>query len=339
VVDTVIDPDHHNNTLDDIADALTASIANDGQTPILANLPMSGFKHTGAADATATGQYLTYGQAGANLGSFNDAIEGAPRVDVASVAGTTVLETALSNYVRITGTNAITAFTLTDGHWRDVLAGGAFSVTAGASLLVDGLASGTVYTFASGDRFKVYGEASSVVRLQLFQPPRLDAVTATTEVVNSAAETTVYTKAIPGGTLGIDRALRLTLIGDYFNNSGDVRDLAVKGKYGATTFFSISANTVAGSATRKTVRLQLELFAKGATNSQVGVGTYLLDAGTATAGAVTVAEFRHLGTVNGHNAIAIDSTAAQDLVVTVQHSTNHASLSFRILSARLEVIR
>jgi hypothetical protein len=178
-----------------------------------------------------------------------------------------------------------------------------------------------------------------VVRLQLFQPPRVDAVSASSDVVNSAAETTVYTKAIPGGTLGIYRALRLTLIGDYFNNSGDVRDLAVKGKYGATTFFSISANTVAGSATSKTVRLQLELFAKGATNSQVGVGTYLLDAGTATAGAVTVAEFRHLGTVNGHNAIAIDSTAAQDLVVTVQHSTNHASLSFRILSARLEVIR
>ena len=162
---TTINPTHHNSTLDDIATALTASIANDGQTPILANLPMSNFKHTGAAVATATGQYLTYGQAGANLGEFNDAIEGAPRVDVASVAGTTNLETALSNYIRITGTNTITGITLTDGHWRHVLAGGAFAITTGASLVIDGLVSGTTYTFAAGDTFDVYGEASSVVRV------------------------------------------------------------------------------------------------------------------------------------------------------------------------------
>lgn len=53
-----------NTTLSDIATALTASISNDGQTPILANLPMSGYKHTGAGSATASGQYLVYGQAG-----------------------------------------------------------------------------------------------------------------------------------------------------------------------------------------------------------------------------------------------------------------------------------
>ena len=174
VVDTVINPTHHNNTLNDIADALTASIANDGQTDPVANLPMGGFKHTGAADATTSGQYLVYGQAGGSLGAttFTGAItmsaapiNGAIRVDVASVAGTTVLETALSNYIRITGTNTITAFTLSDGLWRDVVAGGAFAITTGASLIIDGLASGTTYTFASGDTFRVMGEASSVVRV------------------------------------------------------------------------------------------------------------------------------------------------------------------------------
>lgn len=70
VADTVIDPDDHNTTLDDIADALTASLAKDGQTTPTADLPMGGFKHTGAAAGTATGQYLVYDQTGAQVGTL-----------------------------------------------------------------------------------------------------------------------------------------------------------------------------------------------------------------------------------------------------------------------------
>lgn len=43
----------------DIADAMTASLARDGQTLPTANLPMGGFRHTGVGDATARGQYAT----------------------------------------------------------------------------------------------------------------------------------------------------------------------------------------------------------------------------------------------------------------------------------------
>lgn len=56
-----------NNTLSDIATALTGSIAADGQTPITGNLMMSGYKHTGAGSANASGQYLVYGQSSAAL--------------------------------------------------------------------------------------------------------------------------------------------------------------------------------------------------------------------------------------------------------------------------------
>jgi hypothetical protein len=51
-----------NNTLSDIATALTASIANDGQTPILATLPMSTYRHTGVGNATARTDYAATGQ-------------------------------------------------------------------------------------------------------------------------------------------------------------------------------------------------------------------------------------------------------------------------------------
>lgn len=47
----------------DMADALTASIAKDGQTTPTANLPMGGFKHTGVAVASSRTDYLRASQA------------------------------------------------------------------------------------------------------------------------------------------------------------------------------------------------------------------------------------------------------------------------------------
>lgn len=46
----------------DMADALTASIAKDGQTTPTANLPMGGFKHTNVANGTAASDYAALGQ-------------------------------------------------------------------------------------------------------------------------------------------------------------------------------------------------------------------------------------------------------------------------------------
>lgn len=59
---TVISSTAVNSDFSDIANALTASIANDGQTPILANLPMSGYRHTGVGDASARTMYAAAGQ-------------------------------------------------------------------------------------------------------------------------------------------------------------------------------------------------------------------------------------------------------------------------------------
>lgn len=51
-----------NSIINDILAGLGAVVTRNGQSPATANLPMGGFKHTGAADATAAGQYLVYGQ-------------------------------------------------------------------------------------------------------------------------------------------------------------------------------------------------------------------------------------------------------------------------------------
>lgn len=59
---TVISSTAVNANFSDIATALTQSIASDGQTPITANLPMSGYKHTGVANASARTDYAATGQ-------------------------------------------------------------------------------------------------------------------------------------------------------------------------------------------------------------------------------------------------------------------------------------
>lgn len=88
------------------------------------------------------------------------------RADIAS-ASTLDLDAnaASSGYLRITGTTTITAVTLTDGQQRLALAGGAFTVTHGASLVVPGAAN---YTTTAGDLLLFIGESAGVVRVVVF---------------------------------------------------------------------------------------------------------------------------------------------------------------------------
>ena len=60
---TTISSTWANNTLSDIATALTSSIAKDGQTTPTANLPLGGFKLTGMGVGSANTDSLTLGQA------------------------------------------------------------------------------------------------------------------------------------------------------------------------------------------------------------------------------------------------------------------------------------
>jgi hypothetical protein len=58
VTGTTISSTVQNATMSDVAAALTASIAADGQTPATANLPMGGFRHINTGAALTLGQYV-----------------------------------------------------------------------------------------------------------------------------------------------------------------------------------------------------------------------------------------------------------------------------------------
>lgn len=88
------------------------------------------------------------------------------RADVASAATLDLDANAVSSaYLRITGTTTITAVTLTDGQQRLALAGGAFQLTHGASLVLPGAAN---YTTTAGDLLLFIGEAGGVVRVMIW---------------------------------------------------------------------------------------------------------------------------------------------------------------------------
>lgn len=58
---TVIESEWANTTLQDVANALSTSIAYDGQTVPVNNLPMGGYRHTNVSDPSQRSQYVTLG--------------------------------------------------------------------------------------------------------------------------------------------------------------------------------------------------------------------------------------------------------------------------------------
>jgi hypothetical protein len=153
------------------------------------------------------------------------------------------------------------------------------------------------------------------------------------DVNTTTAETTVYSYAVPGGTLGSTRMVRLTLIGDLLQNFAGSDSLAVRVKYGATTFFTGSF-TVAQHADRKSFRLVAEVSGLNATNAQITHALMTLGGTSSGTGAPAAGAAISDGSV----AIAEDSTASKNLVVTVQLGTSNALISFRCHAVHTELV-
>lgn len=166
VTGTTISSTVHNTLASDLANALTTSMATDGQSVVTANIPLAGYKLTGLAAATVAGDAIRFeqalGTAGLTLAGPLNEVQGA---DIASAA-TVNLTTATGDYVNVTGTTAITAITLAQGYQRTVKFAGILTLTNGASLILPG---GANITTAAGDTAVFIGEAAGVVRCVAYQ--------------------------------------------------------------------------------------------------------------------------------------------------------------------------
>lgn len=94
VAGTTIVADYYNNVLQDVFDGLTNCLTRDGQSAPLTNLPLGNFKFTGAASASAVGQFLTWNQTDGVLATLTiggtstpkSALEVVGRITTSSVA-------------------------------------------------------------------------------------------------------------------------------------------------------------------------------------------------------------------------------------------------------------
>ena len=139
-----------NGTMNDIATALTGSIARDGQSPPTANLPMGGYKLTGLAAGANNGDSVRFEQVLDSSGAFLSAIG----------AGT--------NSSGIIGSN-VTTGTLGSLKWAHakpvtLVAGGGTAYSVNASQRHDltiGSAQLVSFNFNGGDTFTISNDTSN----------------------------------------------------------------------------------------------------------------------------------------------------------------------------------
>ena len=101
-------------------------------------------------------------------GNLSGALNWAKAANVASAA-TTDIWSGAGNYETVTGTATITAFAAAPqaGANRRILAGGAFTLTAGANMVIKGVQSGISYTVAAGDEIDVYAETTTKFQVSI----------------------------------------------------------------------------------------------------------------------------------------------------------------------------
>ena len=156
------------------------------------------------------------------------------------------------------------------------------------------------------------------------------------EVVSSTTETTVFTYTVPGNLLGTTKSLRLTMLGDYFNNTGGTSQFDLKVKYGGTIIAAYQSSDAQG-ATRRAVAVNAWLSAKNSATDQYGGGNIFMGALNSSA-APPAGGKAATPQMSVNSAVGIDSTSDQALIITFQHATNDASISAKCFSVFVELI-
>ena len=157
----------------------------------------------------------------------------------------------------------------------------------------------------------------------------LDRQTGTVDVVNTAAETTLYSFLMAPNTLYNNRSVRLEMYGDNLNNFNANDPVTLRVKLGATTILSFTGGVAGPSAVRGTWRW-----------------TVLLSADKSLTAQQAIWDLNEIGSGGGagNNIGLVLGTAAEDALqpllinVTVDWTTASANLSWRRQMASLELI-
>jgi hypothetical protein len=170
------------------------------------------------------------------------------------------------------------------------------------------------------------------------------------EIVNLATEETIFSYTLPGGMLGTGGgvlpggggpgtqsealpgaggAVELTIDANYLNDTGVDRNFTVRVKYGGTTMWG-HAIVMFTDANVQPMTMLIRLTAtNGSPDEQQVTGVVISGAGAGSVAGFGQPAFilgGSFGVLSG--SAGEDSTVNNDLVVTVQHSTSSADLSY-----------
>ena len=151
---TVISSTWANSTLNDLGSAMTASLAYDGQTTPVANLPMGGYIHTGVGNATARSNYASAGQVQDGTLTYLTTIAGTDTITAVAPASMTAYAAGQTFRFIAAGANTTTGVTI------NINGIGAKSITKNGTtaLAIGDIISGSVVTINyDGTQFQVSG--------------------------------------------------------------------------------------------------------------------------------------------------------------------------------------
>lgn len=143
---------------------------------------------------------------------------------------------------------------------------------------------------------------------------------------SDSTEQTVYSFTIPGGTLDVSNAIKMTVYCGGFNGGGGGSGTFFL-KYGGTTI----ASSTASVTTNATGYITCYVMGAGATNSQEG--SFVADL-TVVGGGAAQSDFR----VSNFGSAGVDSTTDQTLSLTFQFSVSSVSNVINFYHAVVEKI-
>jgi len=155
---TTISSTWANNTLNDIGNAMTASLAYDGQTTPVANLPMGGYLHTGVANATARTNYAAAGQVQDSTFQYLTSVSGTNTITALAPLsmGTLVAGQTFRFIVAATNTSSVTLNINSIGA-KSITKNGTTALTAN-----DILINSVVEVIYDGTQFQLVNPANTI---------------------------------------------------------------------------------------------------------------------------------------------------------------------------------
>ena len=193
ITGTTISSTWANNTMNDIATAITGSIASDGQTTPVANLPMGGYAHTNVGNATVRAMYETAGQVQDNTAQYLTTVSGTDVITAVGAFG-------MSAYVTGQRFTFIAAGTNTGAVTLNINSIGAKAITKNGTvaLIAGEIISGGVYEVVyDGTQFQLASTVSSFGSWSI-----------------TATGATLYFKYLGTSVASLDSSGNLIVIGD-----------------------------------------------------------------------------------------------------------------------------